>query len=173
LRLDHVHIGTRSVGPHRLQPAHYELIIAWHQNRHHPVLAGSGSVVTAAGLVFAFTMASFIFSDLRVLGQIGTTIALGPLASERRGRRRGTPPHVATSRLNVRRAHGHTRGTAGTACGDAGRPEGHLVLRCLRRRNGAYVLVPRDLTWFAIRGFAVVAAGWPVAFRFWLRGCAH
>src|SRR6202011_3351527 len=40
-------------------------------------MAGSGSVVTAAGLVFAFTMASFIFSDLRVLGQIGATIALG------------------------------------------------------------------------------------------------
>jgi RND superfamily putative drug exporter len=40
-------------------------------------MAGSGSVVTAAGLVFAFTMASFIFSDLLVLGQIGTTIALG------------------------------------------------------------------------------------------------
>ena len=32
---------------------------------------------TAAVLVFAFTMASFIFSDLVVLGQIGTTIALG------------------------------------------------------------------------------------------------
>jgi len=42
-------------------------------------MAGSGSVVTAAGLVFAFTMASFIVSDLRVLGQIGTTIALGLL----------------------------------------------------------------------------------------------
>jgi RND superfamily putative drug exporter len=40
-------------------------------------MAGSGSVVTAAGLVFAFTMASFMFSDLVVLGQIGTTIALG------------------------------------------------------------------------------------------------
>lgn len=40
-------------------------------------MAGSGSVVTAAGLVFAFTMASFIFSELRVLGQVGTTIALG------------------------------------------------------------------------------------------------
>jgi RND superfamily putative drug exporter len=40
-------------------------------------MAGSGSVVTSAGLVFAFTMASFIFSDLVVLGQIGTTIALG------------------------------------------------------------------------------------------------
>jgi RND superfamily putative drug exporter len=42
-------------------------------------MAGSGSVVTSAGLVFAFTMASFIISDLRVLGQIGTTIALGLL----------------------------------------------------------------------------------------------
>ena len=42
-------------------------------------MAGSGSVVTAAGLVFAFTMASFVFSDLIVLGQIGTTIALGLL----------------------------------------------------------------------------------------------
>ncbi|MGE5695667.1 MAG: MMPL family transporter, partial [Candidatus Sericytochromatia bacterium] len=42
-------------------------------------MAGTGGVVTAAGLVFAFTMASFIFSDLRVLGQIGTTIGLGLL----------------------------------------------------------------------------------------------
>jgi RND superfamily putative drug exporter len=30
-------------------------------------------------LVFAFTMASFVFGDLRVLGQIGTTISLGLL----------------------------------------------------------------------------------------------
>jgi putative drug exporter of the RND superfamily len=42
-------------------------------------MAGSGSVVTAAGLVFAFTMASVSVGDLLVLGQIGTTIALGPL----------------------------------------------------------------------------------------------
>ena len=42
-------------------------------------MAGSGSVVTSAGLVFAATMASFVFADLRVLGQIGTTIALGLL----------------------------------------------------------------------------------------------
>ena len=42
-------------------------------------MAGSGSVVTAAGLVFAVTMCSFVFSDLRVLGQIGTTIGLGLL----------------------------------------------------------------------------------------------
>ena len=42
-------------------------------------MAGTGGVVTAAGLVFAFTMASFVFSDLIVLGQIGTTIAMGLL----------------------------------------------------------------------------------------------
>jgi putative drug exporter of the RND superfamily len=42
-------------------------------------MAGSGAVVTAAGLVFGATMASFMFSDLRILGQIGTTIALGLL----------------------------------------------------------------------------------------------
>ncbi len=42
-------------------------------------MAGTGSVVTAAGLVFAATMGSFIFSNLLVLGQIGTTIGLGLL----------------------------------------------------------------------------------------------
>ena len=42
-------------------------------------MAGSGVVVTSAGLVFAATMASFVFADLRILGQIGTTIALGLL----------------------------------------------------------------------------------------------
>lgn len=42
-------------------------------------MGGSGSVVTAAGLVFAATMASFVFSDLRAIGQVGTTIALGLL----------------------------------------------------------------------------------------------
>ena len=42
-------------------------------------MAGTGGVVTAAGLVFAATMSSFIFSDLLVLGQIGTTIGLGLL----------------------------------------------------------------------------------------------
>jgi RND superfamily putative drug exporter len=36
-------------------------------------------VVTSAGLVFAATMSSFVFSDLRILGQIGTTIGLGLL----------------------------------------------------------------------------------------------
>ena len=42
-------------------------------------MAGTGSVVTSAGLVFAFTMASMIVSDLRVAGQVGSTIALGLL----------------------------------------------------------------------------------------------
>ncbi|KQY08953.1 hypothetical protein ASD37_00155 [Mycobacterium sp. Root135] len=42
-------------------------------------MAGTGRVVTAAGLVFAATMGAFIFSDLVILGQIGTTIALGLL----------------------------------------------------------------------------------------------
>ena len=42
-------------------------------------MASTGAVVTAAGLVFAATMGSFAFSNLRVLGQIGTTIGLGLL----------------------------------------------------------------------------------------------
>ncbi|MCA2286856.1 MMPL family transporter, partial [Mycobacterium avium] len=42
-------------------------------------MAGTGAVVTSAGLVFAATMASFIFSDLKVVGQVGTTIGLGLL----------------------------------------------------------------------------------------------
>jgi putative drug exporter of the RND superfamily len=42
-------------------------------------MGGTGKVVTAAGLVFAFTMGSMIVSDLRVLGQVGTTIGLGLL----------------------------------------------------------------------------------------------
>ncbi|HNM86290.1 MAG TPA: MMPL family transporter, partial [Mycobacterium sp.] len=35
--------------------------------------------VTSAGLVFAATMASFAFSDLKVMAQVGTTIAIGLL----------------------------------------------------------------------------------------------
>ncbi|PRC42316.1 MMPL family RND transporter, partial [Mycobacterium sp. ITM-2017-0098] len=42
-------------------------------------MAGTGSVVTSAGLVFAFTMATFVFSDLKVMAQVGSTIALGLL----------------------------------------------------------------------------------------------
>ena len=40
-------------------------------------MGGTGKVVTNAGLVFAFTMASMMFSDLRIIGQVGTTIGLG------------------------------------------------------------------------------------------------
>jgi len=36
-------------------------------------------VVTAAGMVFAFTMGSMLVSDLRIAGQIGSTIMLGLL----------------------------------------------------------------------------------------------
>jgi RND superfamily putative drug exporter len=42
-------------------------------------MGGTGKVVTNAGLVFAFTMASMIVSDLVIIGQIGTTIGLGLL----------------------------------------------------------------------------------------------
>jgi putative drug exporter of the RND superfamily len=42
-------------------------------------MGGTGKVVTNAGLVFAFTMASMIVSDLRIIGQVGTTIGLGLL----------------------------------------------------------------------------------------------
>jgi RND superfamily putative drug exporter len=42
-------------------------------------IAGSGGVVTAAGLVFAATMAAMLGSDLRVLGQFGSTVAIGLL----------------------------------------------------------------------------------------------
>ena len=42
-------------------------------------IGGTGKVVTNAGLVFAFTMASMAVSDLRIIGQVGTTIGLGLL----------------------------------------------------------------------------------------------
>jgi RND superfamily putative drug exporter len=42
-------------------------------------MAGTGKVVTNAGLVFAFTMASMAVSDLRIIAQLGTTIGLGLL----------------------------------------------------------------------------------------------
>jgi putative drug exporter of the RND superfamily len=42
-------------------------------------MAGTGSVVTSAGIVFAVTMCAFVFSGFQVLGQIGTTIGLGLL----------------------------------------------------------------------------------------------
>jgi RND superfamily putative drug exporter len=40
-------------------------------------MAGTGSVVTSAGMVFAMTMAAMGFSELKILAQVGTTIGLG------------------------------------------------------------------------------------------------
>lgn len=42
-------------------------------------MAGTGAVVTSAGLVFAFTMAAMLGSDDRIVAQMGATIALGLL----------------------------------------------------------------------------------------------
>ena len=42
-------------------------------------MAGTGSVVTSAGLVFALTMATMVFSELKVIAQVGTTIGMGLL----------------------------------------------------------------------------------------------
>lgn len=42
-------------------------------------MGSTGKVVTNAGLVFAFTMMSMVFSDLRIIAQVGTTIGLGLL----------------------------------------------------------------------------------------------
>jgi putative drug exporter of the RND superfamily len=42
-------------------------------------MGGTGSVVTSAGLVFAFTMMSMAVSSLTIIGQVGTTIGMGLL----------------------------------------------------------------------------------------------
>ena len=42
-------------------------------------MAGTGAVVTSAGLVFAFTMAAMLGSSLAVIGQFGSTVAIGLL----------------------------------------------------------------------------------------------
>ncbi len=42
-------------------------------------MAGTGAVVTSAGLVFAFTMAAMLGSELTVLGQFGSTVCIGLL----------------------------------------------------------------------------------------------
>ncbi len=42
-------------------------------------MAGTGKVVTNAGLVFAFTMMAMAVSELRIIAQAGTTIGLGLL----------------------------------------------------------------------------------------------
>lgn len=42
-------------------------------------LGSTGGVVTSAGLVFAFTMLSMLISDLRTIGQLGSTVCIGLL----------------------------------------------------------------------------------------------
>src|SRR5271167_2829386 len=42
-------------------------------------LGSTGGVVTSAGLVFAFTMLAMLTSDLRTIGQLGTTVCFGLL----------------------------------------------------------------------------------------------
>lgn len=42
-------------------------------------MAGSGGVVTSAGMVFAATMGIMFFSDLKAIGMYGTTVAIGLL----------------------------------------------------------------------------------------------
>ena len=42
-------------------------------------MGGSGKVVTAAGLVFACTMLALLASDVRTIGQVGSTIGIGLL----------------------------------------------------------------------------------------------
>src|SRR6202000_2917549 len=42
-------------------------------------MAGTGGVVTSAGLVFAVTMASMLGSSLIIVAQLGSTIAIGLL----------------------------------------------------------------------------------------------
>ncbi len=42
-------------------------------------MAGTGAVVTSAGLVFAFTMAAMLGSDITMLGQFGSTVCIGLL----------------------------------------------------------------------------------------------
>jgi RND superfamily putative drug exporter len=42
-------------------------------------LGSTGGVVTAAGLVFAFTMLAMLIGDLRTIGQVGSTVCIGLL----------------------------------------------------------------------------------------------
>jgi RND superfamily putative drug exporter len=42
-------------------------------------LGSTGGVVTSAGLVFAFTMLAMLISDLRTIGQVGSTVCIGLL----------------------------------------------------------------------------------------------
>src|SRR5258708_5742720 len=76
------------LSPSAVQPGHYNLLVVSrlkeeiHAGLNTGIIRGMGAtgrVVTAAGLVFAFTMASMIVGNLRVVGQLGTTIGLGLL----------------------------------------------------------------------------------------------
>ncbi len=91
-------------------------------------MGGTGKVVTTAGLVFAFTMASMVVSDLRVVGQVGTTIGLGllfdtlvvrsfmmPSAAALLGRWFWWPMKVRTRPLRAR----HRSASGERAAGDA------------------------------------------------------
>ena len=42
-------------------------------------LGSTGGLVTSAGLVFAFTMLAMLTSDLRTIGQVGSTVCIGLL----------------------------------------------------------------------------------------------
>ena len=70
-------------------------------------MGSTGSVVTAAGLVFAFTMASMLASDLRHIGQAGSTIGLGLLFDTLIVRSLMTPSIAGDPRSVVLVAPGH------------------------------------------------------------------
>jgi len=83
-------------------------------------MGGSGKVVTAAGLVFAFTMMSMVVSDLRIIGQVGSTIGIGLLLDTLVVRALMTPSIAALlgrwfwwpQRVRQRPASAMLRGTA-------------------------------------------------------------
>ena len=64
-------------------------------------LGSTGGVVTSAGLVFAFTMLAMLTSDLRTIGQVGTTVCIGLLLDTLIVRSFVVPSHPATSRAVV------------------------------------------------------------------------
>ena len=111
-------------------------------------MAGSGAVVTAAGLVFAATMASFVFADLRILGQIGTTIALGLLFDTLIVRSFMTPSIAGSSGAGSGGRKGcapvppvrcfgpteHANGSPTAAVGRR-RPSGHLRIELITPRS--------------------------------------
>ncbi len=87
------------------------------EHRHHP---GDGGFRRGGrrrpGLVFAATMASFVFADLRILGQIGTTIALGLLFDTLIVRSFMTPAIASAARALVL-----------VAAADRPRPASHML----------------------------------------------